>query len=68
MVFTDNGEVVKQNFLRTMNDEEIFAMVDRQDSPTQLPFVNLAWQNRKRSIRQMCFACLNAIKTTGPIM
>ena len=38
-----------------MTDKDMMDMVDQQESPDQLPFINLAWQNKHRSVRQFCF-------------
>ena len=60
MAFIDNGEAVRQNYLKTMTDNELMDLANSQPSEDKLPFINLAWQNKQRSMRQFCFRCYGA--------
>ena len=43
-----------QVFSRELSDQEMMDMVNQQESPDKLPFLNVAWQNKHRTIRQYC--------------
>ena len=57
LAYEHSGEVVRLNYLRSMSDDELIAMVQGQGSETELPFLNQAWANRHATIKQYCFGC-----------
>ena len=46
MAFSDNGEIVRRNYLKSMKESELKEMIRTTPEEGGLPFLNLAWQNR----------------------
>ena len=61
MAFSDTGEIMKRNYLKSLTILQLQDMVKEHPNEEGLPFFNMAWQNRNRTTRQYCMRCYGRI-------